>query len=238
MTILEPVQKHSKQQSQNCVVLLHGLAEMPLTMTALGIALQCAGYEVANIGYPSTTQTIPNLLSDHIEPLFGRYSDKKLHFVTHSLGGVLLHAALSHGVPANLGRVVMIAPGLKGSDALEVYRYNWFFRMLYGPAAFQSGTGADAFAHIVEQEARYPLGIVAGCVSLDPVANFIVPWSHDGKISVERTHIRGMADHIVLMAPHDLSASDPAAIVQTLHFLSKGCFLHLPPARQNHPSAA
>ncbi len=213
---------------RDCVVLLHGLGESPFTMGALALALRRANYDVANIGYPSTSAPIETLVARHIRPLFDRYRDAgRLHFVTHSLGGVLLHAALSNYMPTNLGRVVMTAPGLKGSDALEIYRRNWLFRMMFGPAAYQSGTGEDAFAHVLEQEARYPLGVIAGCVSLDPIANVVVPWPHDGKISVARTRIRGMADHIVLMTPHDLTASDPLAIAQTLHFLTHGHFLHL-----------
>ncbi len=218
----------SDRSDSDCVVLLHGLAESPLTMAAVEAALRSGGYTVANIAYPSTSEPIEALMTRYVEPLFDQFREaKRLHFVTHSLGGVLLHSALSARLPANLGRVVMTAPGLKGSEALEVYRRSWLFRMLFGPAASQSGTGQDAFARVLDQQARYPLGVIAGCVSLDPVANLVVPWPHDGKISVARTRIQGMADHIVLMTPHDLTASDPVAIAQILHFLAHGHFLHL-----------
>jgi hypothetical protein len=213
---------------RDCVVLLHGLAETPLIMAALAIVLRRAGYDVDNIAYPSTSQDIGTLVEQHVKPVFESHKDKRrLHFVTHSLGGVMLHAGLSNHLPSNLGRVVMTAPGLKGSDALELYRRNWVFRMTFGPAAYQSGTGQDAFARVLEQRAGYELGVIAGCVSMDPIANLIVPWPHDGKISVARTRIDGMADHIVLMTPHDLTPSDPIAIAQTLHFLAHGHFLHL-----------
>ena len=214
--------------SNEHVVLLHGLAESPLTMAKLEVSLKTMGYGVTNVAYPSTLKPIPQLLADHVNPLLQQYQDVgQLHFVTHSLGGVLLHAALQDRLPPNIGRVVMTAPGLRGSDALEVYRRNWLFRMVFGPAAFQSGTAEDGFARCLDQNANYPLGVIAGCVSLDPIANLFIPWPHDGKISVARTKLRNMADHIILPTPHDLTASDPLAIFQVQHFLKHGHFLHL-----------
>jgi len=215
-------------QSRERVVLLHGLAESPLTMAPLHAALGQAGYVISNVGYPSTLAPIEALASEFIEPLLSTWPDApKVHFVTHSLGGVLLHACLAKYRPVNLGRVVMTAPGLHGSDAIEMYRRHWLFRMMFGPAAFQSGTQGDGFARRLEQTADYELGVIAGCISLDPIANLFIPWPHDGKISVARTKLDGMSDHIVLPTPHDLTPSDPLAIFQVLRFLRHGHFLHL-----------
>ncbi len=214
------------------VVLIHGLAENPLTMMPVELALRAAGYQVTNIAYPSTLRGIPELLEEYIWPLVGAFDDaEKLHFVTHSLGGVLLHSVLQTTQPSNLGRVVMTAPGLRGSEALEVYRRNWLFRMLYGEAAYRSGTREEGFASTLQMQVNYELGIIAGALPMDPASLFVVPWPHDGKISVGRTKIPGMSDHIVLPTAHDLIASDPIAIAQTLRFLRDGCFFHLMSAR-------
>ncbi len=227
--------------SRDVVVLLHGLAETPLTMAPLEAALMQDGYRVHNPPYPSTSASIETLADEFVRPLLNRFSDAhQVHFVTHSLGGVLLHACLQDMPPANLGRVVMTAPGLQGSEALEAYRHIWLFRMMFGPAAFQSGTEADAFARRLVQEAGYELGVIAGCVSRDPMANLFIPWPHDGKISVARTKIAGMRDHLVLPTAHDLIASDPVAIAQTLRFLRSGHFFHLmaPDTKLAEPSVA
>ena len=210
------------------IVLLHGLAESPLTMAPLELALRQAGYAVENEAYPSTAATIKALSDTYVGPLLRKFgAAPRVHFVTHSLGGVLLHYALQEGRPDNLGRVVMTAPGLRGSEALEAYRHIWLFRMLFGPAAYQSGTQSDAFAKCLKQEATYDLGVISGCVSLDPVANLFIPWPHDGKISVERTKIAGLKDHLVLPTSHDMIPSDPTAIAQTLRFLRMGSFFHI-----------
>ncbi len=214
--------------SDEVVVLLHGLAETPLIMAPLEIALLREGYRIHNPGYPSTSATIEELATKFVRPLLHDFPEAgRIHFVTHSLGGVLLHYCLQSERPANLGRVVMTAPGLQGSEALEAYRHNWLFRMIYGPASFQSGTAADAFARCLEKDAKYDLGVIAGCVSLDLVANLFIPWPHDGKIGVARTKIAGLKDHLVLPTAHDLIASDPVAIAQTARFLRSGHFFHL-----------
>lgn len=215
-------------QKNERVILLHGLGESPLIMKALELALKKAGYDVSNVAYPSTRYTIETLLDSHVLPLLDAYPEaRKVHFVTHSLGGVLLHAALQKKKPANLGRVVMTAPGLHGSEAIEVYRHNWFYRTLFGPASVESGTGRDAFARKLAQQADYELGVIAGCVPLDLLSMLFVPWPQDGKLSVKTTRIRNMADHIVLPTSHDFTSNDPLAIWQVLHFLKHGHFFHL-----------
>ncbi len=214
--------------SDDVAVLLHGLAETPLTMMPLELALLREGYRVHNPAYPSTSAKIEDLADTYVRPLLRAFPDAtRVHFVTHSLGGVLLHYCLQSERPSNLGRVVMTAPGLQGSEALEAYRHNWLFRMMFGPASLQSGTAADAFARCLDQAGSYELGVIAGCVSLDAMANLFIPWPHDGKISVERTKIAGVRDHLVVPTAHDLIASDTLAIAQTLRFLREGNFFHL-----------
>ncbi len=208
-------------------VLIHGLAETPMIMAPLDLALRTDGHEVENLSYPSTFEPPQILADEFLRPALERVSGfDRVNIVTHSLGGVLLHYVLQKWRPENLGRVVMTAPGLFGSEALEVYRHNFLFRMIYGPSAYQSGTGIDGFTRFLPKVADYDLGIIAGCVSSDPIANLFIPWPHDGKISVPRTRLEGMADHIVLPLPHDFLSNHPLAIFQIRQFLQNGRFAH------------
>lgn len=209
------------------VVLIHGLAETPAHMFALRQAAIVSGYEVECVAYPSTRLPIERLIDEYIQPAIDSTSNaRRAHFVTHSLGGVLLHACLQTRIPPNLGRVVMQAPGLQGSEALEIYRHNPLFRWLYGPAAVQSGTGADGFAKQLSDRAEYELGIVSGCLSSDLLPLFFIPPPHDGKISAARTLTGGVQDHIVLPTTHDGIMHDPLAVVQTVRFIRTGAFFH------------
>jgi pimeloyl-ACP methyl ester carboxylesterase len=188
---------------------------------------RAAGYRVWNLFYPSTQQPIEELANLHIAPRLEAAGESRVHIVTHSLGGVLAHYCLQDHRPPRLGRVVMTSPGLHGSEALEVYRHNPLFRLVYGPASCQSGTGGDAFTQFLPKAAGYELGVIAGAGSLDPIANLFIPWPHDGKISAARTRLAGMADHIVLPLPHDMTCNHPLALFQIWSFIQGGHFFHI-----------
>ena len=206
-------------------LLIHGLAETPMIMAPAEVGIRALGGDVVNLGYPSTLEAPQALAEQFILPVLKAHEDAaKLNIVTHSLGGVLAHYCLQTWRPKSLGRVVMTAPGLHGSEALEVYRHNFLFRMLFGPSAYRSGTGDDGFARFLPKDANYELGVIAGCVSSDPIANTFIPWPHDGKISVPRTKLSGMADHIVLPLAHDYLSSAPLAVYQIEQFLIHGRF--------------
>ena len=209
------------------VICLHGLGETPLIMSPAEWMFRAAGYRVSNITYPSTLHPIEDLAERYIVPLLETASAAPVHFVTHSLGGVLLHYALARRRPRHLGRVVMCSPGLRGSEALEIYRHNPLFRVVYGPASAQSGTDDDAFARVLPQTIDYDLGVIAGSASLDLLANTFIPWPHDGKISAARTRLDGTSDHIILPLPHDLTSSHPLALLQIWSFIRDGKFHHL-----------
>jgi hypothetical protein len=71
----------------------------------------------------------------------------------------------------------------------------------------------------------YPLGVIAGDRTLYPLESLLIlPRPNDGRVSVERTRIAGMSDHITLHTSHPLIMRNPDAIKQTLHFLRHGCF--------------
>ena len=213
---------------KTATVLIHGLGETPMILAPVALALRQQGHTVESLAYPSTLKPAQVLGDEYIFPVLSRFSEfDRLNFVTHSLGGVLLHYALQRHRPANLARVVMTGPGLHGSEALEVYRRSFAFRMLYGPAAYQSGTGPDAFTNYLPKSADYELGVISGCLSSDMLANTFIPWPHDGKISVPRTRIDGMKDHIVLPLSNDFLSNDPLAVYQIVTFLNDGRFFHL-----------
>ena len=218
---------HDTDRDAELVICIHGLAETPMIMAPAELMFRTNGYRVWNIAYPSTLQPIEELADQYIAPRRDEAAAaSRVHVVTHSLGGVLLHYCLQAHRPRRLGRVVMTSPGLHGSEAIEVYRHNPLYRLIYGPAAGQSGTGDDAFARVLPKSVDYELGVIAGAVSLDPVASTFIPWPNDGKISAARTWLAGLDDHIVLPLPHDVTCSHPLALFQIWSFIQSGRFFH------------
>ena len=70
----------------------------------------------------------------------------------------------------------------------------------------------------------YPVGIIAGNRSIDPVAGTMLPKPHDGRVSVENTKIDGMADHVMVATSHPWLVRNSVAIAQTIAFLRDGRF--------------
>ncbi len=207
------------------VVLLHGIMRSHLSMARLASKLRQQGYRTLNINYPSSRFAIDTLV-DRLQPKIERFEKTlsgSLHFVTHSMGGLLMRSIITRYRPSSLGRVVMLGPPNKGSEATDFWKNTWLYQTLYGPAGQQMGTDAEGPASW-QDVADYSLGIIAGNRTVDLFHSSLIKGKDDGKVSVESTKLEGMTDHIILPATHSLMMYKPAVIHQTLYFLKHGNF--------------
>lgn len=215
------------------VVLVHGLAENAAAMSLLALSLRLQGYKTVSINYPSTRLTIEECTHLYLKPAIEALAgEDSVSVITHSVSGVMLRYYLAHHGVENLKRVVMLTPGHGGSKTLAVLRSHPLFPVLMGPAGVQSGNDAQQLDPTLGPYRGPELGIVAGCLSLDPIAWAVMPWPNDGKLTVSATQLEGMKDHIVLPVTHDSILVDPLAIFQTIHFLKHGAFKSLIAERQ------
>lgn len=207
------------------VILLHGLGRTSWSLWRLEQALQADGYQVINITYPSRENSIEDLTRDYLGPLIARQrAAPRLHFVTHSMGGILLRCYLrDHAVP-NLGRVVMLAPPNAGSELADRLKTTWLYRTVDGPAGQQLGTTGLPSALGPWPAGAGELGIIAGNVSLNPVFSALLPGPNDGKVTVASTRLAGMQDFLIVPYSHTWLAWRSAVIDPIRAFLQSGRF--------------
>jgi pimeloyl-ACP methyl ester carboxylesterase len=208
------------------VVLVHGLGRTALSMKGLDWALTKEGYRVINASYPSTRLSVQDAADDWLvgllqEQAFDRAT--KIHFVTHSLGGIILRHYLAEHPIENLGRVVMLAPPNRGSELVDQLRHKPLYKFLTGPAGQQLGTEPSSLPNRLGP-ATFELGIIAGDRSLNPRFSAWILGPDDGKVSVRSTRLHGMQDFLIVHHSHTWMMWRSAVTGAVVRFLKCGSF--------------
>jgi triacylglycerol lipase len=219
------------QPNSDYVVLLHGLIRTSSAMKRLEWAFEEKGFRVINITYPCTRLSIEDIASTTLADILReRIQDPtvKVHFVTHSLGGIVLREYLSNNPMTNLGRVVMIAPPNHGSELVDKFRKWPFFEFFTGPAGQQLGTDPESVPKRLGS-AKFDLGVIAGDRTLNPFYSMFIPGPDDGKVSVASTKLEGMDDFLIVHYSHTYLPWRKQVIQACVHFIEEGQFGPVPP---------
>lgn len=210
------------------VVLLHGLARSAGSMTSMADYLQENGYSVCNIDYPSRHHAIETLTADFVLPAVKDcFSEGKINFVTHSLGGIIVRQIAAEHTDIKIGRVVMLAPPNQGSEVVDKLGNFGLFNWINGPAGQQLGTDAGALPNQLGP-ATFALGVIAGNRSINLILSSLIPGPDDGKVAVKRAGLKGMRDFLVVEQTHPFIMGSELVQKQTSHFLQTGAFQSQP----------
>jgi hypothetical protein len=216
----------SFSMSEECVVLLHGMARSDSSMNKMETKLKEAGYIVVNFDYPSTQHNIESIATDYLPNAIAQCKPNVIiNFVTHSLGGIVLRKYLSDNKLERLGRVVMLGPPNKGSEVVDKLKNVPGFEFINGPAGMELSTDKTSVPNLLGA-VTYPVGIIAGSSTINPILSQMLPNPDDGKVSVENTKVEGMADHIILPVSHPFLMRNDEVIRQVKSFLKTGKFQH------------
>lgn len=217
--------RYVKQESADeLVVLIHGIKDKPYIMWKLQKGLQNSGYSVISLHYPSVAadmDSIVQVIHSKLTPRLREYN--KIHFVTHSLGGIVIRAYLKKHEQPNFGRMVMIAPPNKGAIMAERLEDFFLYKWLYGKTGQKLGKDStDYWQEIPPPSINF--GIIAGGLKNDGGFNPLIPGDDDGTVGVEETRIQGAQDFIIISGLHTSLLWQDKTLEQVLYFLNNNEF--------------
>jgi pimeloyl-ACP methyl ester carboxylesterase len=206
------------------VVLVHGLFATPASMSTLEMRLRTQGYQVLNWGYHtlwrSTQQHVDSLAAE----LRALHSDPQVacvHFVTHSMGGIIARGALHAGCDHKVRRMVMLAPPNRGSHLtrLSPSAVAWCV-----PAIADLSEAPDSLPHRLNIAEHIEVGIIAA--------------DRDFVVSIANTRLHNQREHCVVRGTHFQLPSNNSVVDKVVNFLRQGCFTDAINASVTNPLSA
>ena len=188
--------------------------------------LVASGYKVQNISYPSTEYSIAEISRNHVAPKISTESCDKIHFIGHSMGGIVARHYLSENHPDNLGNVILITTPNGGSDLVsEVEESDALGWTLVGPAVKELGVGSELLKNLPKP--YYKTGIVTASKSINPFTSlFLLDGPNDGTLTVESMKLKDMHDTVNIPSSHTLVLTHPDLKGHIESFLRNGQFIH------------
>jgi pimeloyl-ACP methyl ester carboxylesterase len=202
------------------VVIVHGLWVHGLVMELMRRRVARCGYCALTYSYPSMRLT----LAENAERLVRYCRDlaaPRVHFVGHSLGGLIVLRMLECTPAFTPGRVVLTGTPFGGS-----FTGRRLARLPGGRAALGRSMQRWLNPMQVPPATACDIGVIAGSmpVGIGRVVAPDLPAPSDGVISVEETRVPGMRDHIVLNVSHAGMLISRAVAHQICVFLRDGAF--------------
>lgn len=218
------VHTQEDQPDKDKIVLVHGFGRSPSAMQKLEEYFTDKGFLVYNIGYSSLTQDmngVKNEFYTEVDKVVAK-SPRKIHFVGHSLGGLLIRSYLDNRNVKQLGNVVTIGSPNKGTPLVETLKDKWYASFA-GPAVKSLSSKGSPFLTSLNQNPKYNLGVIAGYADFPEDRN-LIEGQHDGVVPVSSTVVDGAKDYLLVPVPHYAQRSNRTIMRQALNFLQKAKF--------------
>jgi predicted alpha/beta hydrolase family esterase len=218
--------KYSSLKAEEVVMLFHGACKTSKQMSYIESSLHKLGYRTCNINYSWRYQESAKIVEEmlwQVKRIEMRYN--KVHFIGHSLGGLIIRGVLTQYKPKNLGKVIHIASPNQGSKLASQFKSRWLYKKAYGKVS-QDLIVNSKFLKMLETDIEYELGTIAGNSS-NLLVNCLLKFErNDGRVTESEAILEGAKDHIVINANHNQVVKSACALHQIRMFLLNGKFDH------------
>lgn len=213
---------HSDSREPVPTILVHGLWMSGFQLAVLKRRLAASG-DLRPRAFSYTS--LVGSMSDHVRGLidFARAQKaSRLHFVGHSLGGLVILRAFQLTDDLPPGRAVLLGAPLQGSKAaLGIARSVPLGKAILGAALMEECIDCEPRTW----SGRREVGVIAGSLRVGLGRLFAkLEGDHDGTVAVSETRLPGAKDHIVLRTSHTAMLLSREVAGQAEHFLREGRF--------------
>jgi pimeloyl-ACP methyl ester carboxylesterase len=201
------------------VLLVHGLWLHGVVMRLMARRIARCGYAVHTFSYPTVRSTLTQNAARLAE--ICRERGGKLHFVGHSMGGLVALEAARRVPKACRGRVVMV-----GTPYGDSFAARCLARWPGGGALLGRSMGEWLAATAHSPPVECEIGVIAGTggKGLGRLVAPRLPVPNDGVIALSETMVPGMRDHIAVPVSHTAMIASRVVAHQICAFLQYGEF--------------
>jgi pimeloyl-ACP methyl ester carboxylesterase len=207
--------------NEELVICMHGLWRSYRAMGQIVRSVADAGYSTLNVPYPSFRESLDEMVErvdDLVTEERKRY--RKIHFVTHSLGGVIVRNYLNTHAHSECERVVMVAPPLHGSKIVDWMQRSSLHKVL-GPAGTFLST-----EEMAQEKEELPedveVAVIMGNRIRIPMLHRIIDEECDGVVRVASGKAAGVKEFKVIPADHTMITVHEEVLDAVPRFLSTG----------------
>lgn len=188
-----------------------GIAMPWFTMSVLEGRLEDDGFAVWNSPINTTDRSVAAaaLEIDRAVTDCRARDAAPIHFVSHSMGALLVRAYFQDREQDGFGRVVMLGPPNQGSALVDRLSQQFWFRWFYGPAGLQMRTGEQGISGRLK-----PISLEVG----------VIAALKDTRVTLEETRLDEMADHVIVDVNHTGLPYSREAYEHVRAFLRTGHF--------------
>lgn len=214
------------------VVLQHGMLRSAVSLWRLEGALEERGYEVLNTSYPSTGAGIEAHAARLAQRIEGHLARRRgaapeIHFVGHSLGGLVIRSYLARPDARPAKSCVFLGTPHRGAALAASLQGGWAFRTFGGVAARQLVPGHPFYASLPQVDADR-IGCVFGTRGDAVGWSEAIPGDDDGRVGIAEAQLPEQTDSVGLRVHHTWLAQADEVVIQVLQFLKSGEFVQLP----------
>lgn len=204
------------------VILVHGLWFGAWSLSWLARRLHKVGFLPRRFRYPSTRATFEEQ-GRALRRFIGDTADAPLHFVAHSLGGLVTLSMLGDADDLPPGRVVLLGSPLLGSAAARKAA------ALPGGGRLLGAARSGLEGGLTRPETRRDIGMIAGSRSFG-LGMLLggIGGPGDGTVAIAETRLAGLREHRVLPVTHTGMLFSREVAQEVASFLRVGSFTPAP----------